>query len=531
MKSNCSKCFCNAGVMAVAVVLLAASSPLALAQSPVQPQAAAQLDELNDSVRELRQQVKLLLGALTEVKDEAARSRAETASLRQELHDTQKLLPPQVTSYTAALPEPTVPSQETATPQVTPAASSDERVARLNEEFDLLGGKVDELHQSKLESASKYRVRFSGIVLLNLASNQGFSDSIDVPTYAIRQAPGLPQDSFAATIRQSQLGFEVFGPKLLGARTSADLQLDFAGGFAYTGNGVNSGIVRLRTGKVRLDWDKTSLVAGQDGLFFAPQHPTSFASLAVPALSYAGNLWAWTPQVYLEHRFAISEASHLVVQGGILDNLTGEVPSVVNNRTAQAGEASRQPAYAARTAWMGRAFGQALTFGAATYFSPQNYGFGRTLNGWAVLSDWAVPLSHRLALTGRFYRGLAIGGIGGGLGRSVLFSGDPLPNTTQIRGLNATGGWSQLKFTATPTLEFNAAFGQDSSFARDLRFFPQPQAYLDPDLNRNREFLVNSIFRPRSDLLFSAEYRRIQTRYLNYNSQTGQFNLVVGVLF
>ncbi len=61
-------------------------------------------------------------------------------------------------------------------------------------------------------------------------------------------------------------------------------------------------------------------------MFFAPSAPTSLATLAIPALSYAGNLWAWTPQVRIEHRVALSDTSSLSFQGGILDSLTGDTP-------------------------------------------------------------------------------------------------------------------------------------------------------------------------------------------------------------
>ena len=47
------------------------------------------------------------------------------------------------------------------------------------------------------------------------------------------------------------------------------------------------GLVRLRTGTFRMDWADTSVIAGQDTLFFAPLAPTSIATLAVPALSYS----------------------------------------------------------------------------------------------------------------------------------------------------------------------------------------------------------------------------------------------------
>ena len=59
-----------------------------------------------------------------------------------------------------------------------------------------------------------------------------------------------------ATFRQSELGLEIFGPTIAGARTSADIQMDFSGGFPGTGNGVDFGIVRLQTANFRFDWKK-----------------------------------------------------------------------------------------------------------------------------------------------------------------------------------------------------------------------------------------------------------------------------------
>src|SRR5581483_6035877 len=111
---------------------------------------------------------------------------------------------------------------------------------------------------------------------------------------------------FGATLRQSEIGLEVFGPMLAGAKTSGTVQADFAGGFPFTWNGVNSGYFRLRTASARMDWENISVVAGQDDLFISPLSPTSFASLAVPALNYSVNLWGLIPQVRVEHRFTIS---------------------------------------------------------------------------------------------------------------------------------------------------------------------------------------------------------------------------------
>jgi hypothetical protein len=173
-----------------------------------------------------------------------------------------------------------------------------------------------------------------------------------------------------------------------------------------------------------------------------------------------------------------------------------------------------------------------MTLGGAAYYSRQNWDFGRKVNGWAGLPDWEIPLPARLSLSGEFYRGVAIGGIGGGVGRSVLYSGDAALYYSRVQGLGTLGGWSQLKFKATPKLEFNGAIGLDNPLAKDLLVFPEGQSYADPTLAQNRAALVNFIYRPRSDLLLSTEYRRLRTFDIRQASETAnQINLSMGIIF
>jgi len=514
------------------LMLLASTHPGWAQASASGPQNDAMLAAIHD----LQQQVSELRDAVTEMRSEAAQYRAETSELRRELEATREKsaaasAPEQAGNY-GATTNALAPDQTASASQLPrPSGSVTERVSSLEESMQLLNSKINDQYQTKVESASKYRVRLSGIVLMNLFSTRGATDSQDFPTWAEPTPPGSPNGNFGATLRQSEIGLEVFGPTVAGARTSAEAQFDFAGGFPNTVNGVTSGIFRMRTASMRLDWEHTSIIAGQDNLFISPQSPTSFASLAVPQFSYAGNLWGWIPQVRIEHRFDLSDRQNVTLQAGILDNLTGELPYASPANEPQAGEASGQPAYGVRTAWTHTLFGQPLTIAAAGYYGRQYWSFGHHVDGWAGLSDWDIPLMRHLSLDGEFYRGFAIGGIGGALGRSVLFSGDPTLPASQVRGLNDIGGWSQLKLKASAKLEFNAGFGLDNPFVKDLTAFYDPQGYLAP-LYINRGAMGNVIYRPRSNLLLSAEYRHLRTFFVgDSNVGAEQVNLVMGVLF
>jgi len=481
-------------------------------------------NSLVTSVSDLQSQIHELKDIVQQLRQETIESRAEIVRLRQEL-ETQRS-GNTMSAITASGAQPS-------TGELSPV---DLRIGQLEEEQQLLSGKINEQYQTKVESASKYRIRLTGIALFNLFSNQGTFDNMDLPEIALSRANFNTSGSFGGTVRQSIFGFEVFGPQLMGARTSGAVNFDVGGGFPYVYNGVNSGLVRLRTAAMRLDWKDTDLVMGQDYLFFQPNSPTSFASVIIPALSYAGNLWAWTPQIHVGHRFIVTEKSTVSLQGGILDPLTGDPPyfrpDYIWERFPQAGERARQPAYAARVAYSHPLFGRTFTVGAAGYYSRENWGYGRNVNGYAALADWNLPLSQKFLLTGSFYRGQAIGGLSGGQGRSVLYSGPLIDPNTSIVPLNTVGGWAQLKYRATEKLEFNAAFGQDNPFAADVRAFPDAQSYGDPTLTRNQGVFANAIYRPRSDLLFSLEYRHLKTfNIYDMNASAGQVNLGMGILF
>ena len=515
----------------LALLLFAAAGN---AQKTPQPSApAAQNDSVTAAVHDLQEQVRQLREAVAEIRSEAAQYRAETLSLRMELQHTRAEVASGRSSAGAEqIAKTTSPATETGPGQ--PANSLEERVTRLEEDNQLLGGKINEQYQTKVESASKYRVRLSGIVLMNLFSNRGAFDNQDFPSLVQPADAGNPRGSFGATLRQSEIGLEVFGPHVAGAATRGDVHLDFAGGFPNIPNGVNSGVVRLRTATLHLDWKDTSIIGGQDEAFFSPLSPTSFASLAVPAFNYAGNLWEWVPQVRVEHRFNFSESSNLLLQGGVLDNLTGDLPVSQWGNIPQAGERSSQPAYATRVAWTQHVFGQPLTLGVGGYYSRQDWWYGRHLDGWAGTADWDLPLSHGLSLSGEFYRGFAIGTLGGAIGRSAVLSGPIFLTNTLVRGLDSIGGWSQLKFKPTERLEFNAAAGLDNPYADDIRAFPMAQTSsgVDPTLKQNRSSFLNIIYRPHQNLLFSAQYNYLRTSRLDLNSQMGkQLNLMMGILF
>jgi hypothetical protein len=137
---------------------------------------------VNASLGELQSQVRELKEMVLQLQQQTTASRAEIFRMRQEL-EAQHSASSTVTGAESALD---VPSPATSS---STAAQLEHRVDQLDEDQQLLSGKIDDQYQTKLESASKYRVRFSGIVLFNLFGNSGSTDNQDVPTWVLESNP------------------------------------------------------------------------------------------------------------------------------------------------------------------------------------------------------------------------------------------------------------------------------------------------------------------------------------------------------
>jgi hypothetical protein len=496
-------------------------------QSTVQAsQQQVDLATVGKLLQQMQGQIQDLHIQVNDLKVQQQSANAESVELRKELEAAKSQLVAISSPVRPVQPMQTLPSGAVS------SESADERITKLEENQQLADSKIAEQSQTKVESGSKYRVRLSGMVLFNMYGNRGTVENVDIPQLAQPPGPLSTDGSFGGSLRQSQIGIEAFGPTIAGARTSANIQFDFAGGFPETSNGVSFGIMRLRTGSVHFDWPDTSVVAGQDSLFFVPLSPTSIATVAIPALAYSGNLWSWTPQVRVGHKFTVSDSSSVLLQGGLLDSLSGDVPPVQYYRYPSWGESSEQPAYAARVAWTKDLHGQNLTVGTGVYYGRQEWGYNRGVDSWASTIDLKVPLGNRFEFTSAFYRGKALGGLGGGIGQSVIWNGSLLDPETQVHGLNSIGGWAQLKYKATPKLQFNAAFGLDNPYADDLREYGGNVTYYPVPISKNESGFVNFIYQLRSDIVFSFEYRRLKTFTLDSGADAANlFNLSLGYIF
>jgi hypothetical protein len=393
---------------------------------------------------------------------------------------------------------------------------TEDQVARLNadvenirEQQQVQQSEIATHQQDKVESASKFPVKLTGLILMNTFANTAAVDIPQSPTW-VTGAGGTT----GITLRQTVLGLDARGPHLFGASSDADVRVDFFGGAGQDGGySQNGGVARLRTAHAELAWDRTRAFFAMDRPIVSPNTPTSITAIAQPALSWSGNLWNWMPQVGAEQTLRLNDFSRMSVQAAIADvpDPPPQPGSTIPPSVASLGEESRWPGSEAR---VGYARGNDLTglrVGVGGYFSPHTFNQNFSFDAWAATVDYRIPLFAHLESSGSFYRGLALGGLGGGTFKDYLYAQQ---NTEYYyRPLDDVGGWTQLKARVNERLEFNVAYGLDNAFAHEIRPYALNPSGAYQNLARNSTWFANVIYSPTAYTLFSFEYRRIDSSY------------------
>jgi hypothetical protein len=321
-------------------------------------------------------------------------------------------------------------------------------------------------------------------------------------------------------VRQTVLGFDARGPHLFGARSFADLRVDFDGdpqsGNSNAGYNANPTLLRLRTAHAALQWSRTEVFFSLDRPLFSPDTPTSLTAVAEPALAWSGNLWTWNPQFGARQDLHLGNSHDLRVEAALVDvedaPLTPPAPpTAVTPAVAGSGEQSRWPGVETHISFLHSGSNEeGGHLGVGGYFAPHHSSLGYNYDAWAATLDGRLPLPAHLQLTGSFYRGLALGGLGGGAYKDFAYRFESDGDVYYFKSLDDVGGWSELKERFNERVELNAAYGMDNVFAGDLRRYVVPgNAYLN--LARNRTYTGNVIFSPSAYLLFSLEYRHLES--------------------
>lgn len=368
-----------------------------------------------------------------------------------------------------------------------------------------------------------------GTIFFNAFGNSGGTNNTDVPLWATTGSGG----NTSASVRQTRFGVRIEGAKVGKANLKATVEADFFGGFPSISVGESFGIVRLRLANVRLDWEKTSLIVGQDWMVFAPNSPTSIAAAAIPQMAAAGNPWSRLPQVRLERRFG----KNFTFQGAVLAPATGDFPGGTNAPfllQPGTGASSKLPFFQSRVAFSGSNwFGtkKAGSVGLSGHFGKSRVTVGNNksdIESVGIALDWNFPIVKRVQFSGEGFFGRNLAGFQAGIfqgyNTDFAFRNGSVLMPGGVRAIGTRGGWAQIGWllpTLGDKLTAYASVGIDDPRDEDLQTISRFNFR-----SRNFVYAFDLIYRFSPQFQVGAEFRRFETRYLfSETRNTNHINL------
>ena len=373
---------------------------------------------------------------------------------------------------------------------------------------DIQEHRVEDLAQVKVEASEKFPIRLTGMALFNSFLNSRQAGGANYPTVA---APQPGQQQAGASVRQTTVGLEFFGPRtVLGGQAHGSVFMDFS-----SGGTTLSQTMRLRTGSIEIDWKKRSIMVGIEKPIFNPREPSSLAQVAVSPLTGAGNLWLWLPQARVEQDIAFGRSSGVRARLGVLQTHEAspyDSPGFTGNLTP------------ARPALEGRfEFFHNLDGNRRLEFAPGFHASTTHVNGFSIPSslysfDWFFNPWAKVEFTGAFYSGQNVANLGtGGINQGYeLYKRYAAP-------IDSRGGWGQLTLHAASRIDLHLFTGQMDDNNSQLG---------QGDIGKNLAYGVNLFYRLAPNVILAPEISQLRTIYLGRGVRiNNHYDLALAYLF
>lgn len=365
--------------------------------------------------------------------------------------------------------------------------------------------------ESGVRTRSRVAFELSGRVLMNVFMNSKETNNADVPMYRKQVPDGTPKGGMGMAIRQTTLGGAFTAHDVLGGTFTGDIDVDFFGGQVPSPGGRTFPLMRIRTARAIVAWERAELLIGQEQPLVANLNPRSLASVGAPNFSYAGNLWLWLPQI----RFGMHTAGDGMrygVQGAILAPTSAD-PAGFFTTGFDAAERTNTPFLQTRAHVTWGDSENPAEVGVGLHYGSIADKNNEAQTSSAVTLDFLVPLGERFEVRGEAFSGQALAGLGGG-GIGQNFGIDTL---TVVRSV---GMWTQLNYRVSPRLLVGVAYGFDDPNDDDL-----------PTLLSNATTAIHSEWRPAGPLVLGLEWRSTATKYAASNYPNSHFNFAIGFEF
>lgn len=389
--------------------------------------------------------------------------------------------------------------------------SIEQRLAEAEAALAMLRDQVGTEASIAVRTRSRVSLEFSGRALMNAFTNSRRVNNVDVPLFALADSGTGPQGGAAMSIRQTQLGLAVGVQDIAGGTFRGDLDVDFFGGQFPSSGGRTFPVIRLRTARAILDWDRGQLLIGQDQPLISSLDPVSLAQVGTPGFTSAGNLWLWLPQV--RGTLRTTGPIRFGVQGAILAPASGD-PSGTFATQFDPAERTGMPYLQAqvRMDWGVDETAGELAVGVHSGQLDDPADVRRDSRTVSVTAR--LPLGARLEVRAEAFDGQALKGLGGGgIGQGLGVGGAPV---------RTKGGWAQVNFRTSERLLLGAGAGLDD---------PEDADVAPGGRTKNAMSEAHLHWRPAGPLVFGVEWRQVVTDWTTGSYSNRHLNLAMGFEF
>jgi hypothetical protein len=365
-----------------------------------------------------------------------------------------------------------------------------------------------------VRTRSRIGLEFHGRVLVHALHTSNATNNADLPLF-VSPAPLINERRGGSTfsMRQTMLGMAVSASDILGADFAGDLDVDFFGGQSNSSGGRHFPLLRLRTARAALMWDRFTLMAGQDQPLITDLDPISLATIGTPGFANAGNLWLWLPQ--LRASYESKGALRVGLQGAVLAPVVQSTIGAFNTGF-DAAERSRYPSLQARLSAKWGEEERTGEIGVGVHTGRVLANLDATeLKSEALAVTALLPFAKVFELRGEFFDGQLLNGLGGGgIGQGI---------SGTLEAVRASGGWGQLNVRPNMRWILGVGYGFDEPERSDVPAVT--------GRNRNEVQAVHAQWTPTGPIIVGIEWRKLATSYDTGTRRADHINLAFGFTF
>ena len=308
--------------------------------------------------------------------------------------------------------------------------------------------------------SSGAKLQFYGFARFDASYDTGRITPGNIALYAPSEATVNDDAEWNLTASATRVGMNLSGPDTETMKLTGNIEFDFLSG--ATENASNP---RLRHGYLKAYWPARdfSIIAGQTWDLNASLIPF----VDDPAIMWdAGNIGGRHPQIRVTKGFKSGDKSRVEVAVAAARTI-GEANSnsPASGVGTESGKDAAMPSIQGRLALSTPIFvsGKPATIAVSGHYGQEEWdtaadGTHVTLDSWSCVLELSLPLSNQLLFASELFTGANLDDYWGGIGQG----------RNGVTAIRSRGGWTALRYTASPKTTLSIGAGMDDPNDDDL---------------------------------------------------------------